>query len=123
MYGISTSIDLSFLVGRELIQVCYGQYQVCLHLTGDIAITVEGDYEISLMRGDDRARSRCSASALQPDAINCNELLGRTVVSVEVLDERTVVVRFTERATLTLYDSNKSHESFEIVSSDQRIIV
>lgn len=47
MYGLKKEIDLSFLTGRELIQVAIGSFQVQFHFDEDVALSVEGDFAIS----------------------------------------------------------------------------
>ena len=42
MYGLNPEINLSFLVGRELLQVCIGIHQVQLHFDKDVSISIEG---------------------------------------------------------------------------------
>lgn len=47
MYGLKKEIDLSFLTGRELIQVAIGSFQVQFHFDEDVALSAEGDFAIS----------------------------------------------------------------------------
>lgn len=44
MYGLKSDIDLSFLNGRELIQVAIGLYQIQFGFDGDVRISVEGEF-------------------------------------------------------------------------------
>jgi hypothetical protein len=40
MYGLKKEIDLSFLTGRELIQVAIGSFQVEFHFDEDVTVSV-----------------------------------------------------------------------------------
>ena len=45
MYAIPKDVDWSFMLGKALIQVCYGQYQTQLRFDGDVSISIEGNVE------------------------------------------------------------------------------
>jgi len=47
MPGMSADLDLSFLLGAELIQVCLGVWQVQFHFHPPASVAVEGDWELS----------------------------------------------------------------------------
>jgi hypothetical protein len=44
MYGLKKEIDLSFLTGRELIQVAIGLHQVRFGFDDDVAVSVEAEF-------------------------------------------------------------------------------
>jgi hypothetical protein len=44
MYGLKKTIDLGFLMGREVGQVAIGTYQVVLGFDEDVTIAVEGEF-------------------------------------------------------------------------------
>ena len=44
MYGLKKEIDLSFLTGRELIQLAIGVYQVQFGFDEDVRISVESEF-------------------------------------------------------------------------------
>ena len=46
MYGVPVDLDLSFLHGAELIQVCLGQHQLQFHFHPVGSISVEGGWEL-----------------------------------------------------------------------------
>lgn len=123
MYGITDASDLSFLLHTQLLQVCYGQFQLALQFTETITIAIEGDYAIRVKTSAGLVTARFSAQQPYPDSINCIRLLGDVVAAVEIVNHRTLLIRFASGATLTLYDSNKDLESFQIVSQDHHIIV
>jgi hypothetical protein len=44
MYGLKKEMDLSFLNGRELIQIAVGLYHISFRFDEDVAISVEGEF-------------------------------------------------------------------------------
>src|SRR5207237_8419413 len=50
MYGLPSNTDLSFLVGRQLAQLCLGQYQAQLRFDGDVTISLEGEFSLDGQR-------------------------------------------------------------------------
>jgi hypothetical protein len=42
MYGVQADLDLRFLHGAQLTQVCLGQYQIQFHFSPVGSISVEG---------------------------------------------------------------------------------
>jgi hypothetical protein len=47
MYRLKKEIDLSFLTGRELVQVAIGSFQVQFHFDEDVAVSVEAEFRYS----------------------------------------------------------------------------
>src|SRR5262245_39495356 len=41
MYGIPNNVDWSFLISKELLQVCIGRHQISLRFEGDVSIDIE----------------------------------------------------------------------------------
>jgi hypothetical protein len=66
MYGVPTDLDLSFLHGALLIQVCLGQHQVQFHFHPTGSIAVEGGWELRDAAGGVARRQarRCRAAAV-----------------------------------------------------------
>ncbi len=51
MYGLDESVDLSFMVGKELDQVCVGLYQVILNFSDRLTILIESNCELQTTDG------------------------------------------------------------------------
>ena len=45
MYGVPDSIEWSFLVDREVLQVCIGLHQVSLKFDGQVSMNIECDFD------------------------------------------------------------------------------
>jgi hypothetical protein len=81
VYGVPGDLDLSFLHGAELIQVCLGQYQLQFHFHPVGTISVEGGWELR-----DAAGVQIDGCHEGPDRppYQLHRLLGRLVVGSEV---------------------------------------
>jgi hypothetical protein len=53
MNGLPKDLDLSFLLGQEAIQVCFGLHEKLLHLDGETSITLECEFSIASSIGDE----------------------------------------------------------------------
>ncbi len=53
MYGLRSDLDLSFLVGPTLLQVCIGENEVVLRFDGNISITIESRFLVRDLSGHD----------------------------------------------------------------------
>jgi hypothetical protein len=118
MYGLPVGEDLTFLLGKELIQVCAGLHQTILYLNGDTSISLECKFEVSkLLDGESEGRSCCSTTEtlLTP--------LGSRIVSVANKGDGELAVAFSDGSTLVIFDSNPDHESYQISDSTHSIIV
>lgn len=52
MYGVPPDLDLAFLHGAELIQVCLGLYDWQFHFQPEGSISVQGQWELRDAGGD-----------------------------------------------------------------------
>lgn len=118
MYGLKPEIDFSFLRERELIQLAVGRYQVIFAFDKEIAISVEGSYEfhsetekIVWTPGETSA----AAAALG--------LLGKSVTDVSAVEGGTLKITFLGGETLSVADSNRSHESYQVTGPGIMIVV
>jgi len=119
MYNPDKSVDFHFLVGKELLQLCIGIYQLILNFTDNIAITAE--CIIYLRRMDD---SIIKISSDDPElSKNLTCLLGSTVESVATEHSGELTLIFSQGYRLTIIDSNEDRESFMITTPDQEVIV
>lgn len=74
MNGLPHSIDLSPLIGRQLVQLCFGAWTVALMFDGPVRIVVESKIEIS----DTGGLSYSSENFCQDASLLCR-LIGSTV--------------------------------------------
>ena len=91
MYGVPADLDLSFLHGAELIQICLGQYQLQFHFHPEGSISVEGGWELI-----DSAGVRIDGSHEEPERplYQLHRLLGHRVTGSQVTAPRWFALRF-----------------------------
>lgn len=118
MYGLEKDIDLSFLNGREVIQIAIGIYQVIFAFDKDVSISVEGEF--SYMRGQSEKVWKAGAP---DDATSTVALLGLKVKSIEGHENGTLALTFVNGDRLTIPDSSKEYESYHITRPGETIVV
>lgn len=117
MYGLPANTDLTFLLGKELQQVCVGQHEIILHFFPETSITIQCDFDVipnGRDAGDDKRLSGVTALL---------KLIGAKITKVECSGTKTLVVGFASNVRLALYDNDPNYESFVIAAPDQCIVV
>ena len=111
MYGVPADLDLAFLHGAELIQVCQGQYQLQFHFHPAGSISVEGGWELR-----DAAGVRLDGQHGGPDRppYQLHRLMGCRVAGSEVSAPEWFALRFEGGEVLRVYDDSPQYESFQI---------
>jgi hypothetical protein len=111
MYGVPTDLDLGYLHGATLIQVCLGEYQLQFHFHPKGSISVEGRWELHDAAGEliDRLYD-----GMERPAYQLHRLLGQAVVGTEVAAPVSCALRFQKGEVLRLFDDSQQYESFQI---------
>src|SRR6266704_2806431 len=120
MYGLKKEIDLSFLNGRELIQVAIGLYPTSFRFDEDVAISVEAEF--SYFNGQAEWIWKPEPGAAQIAARTVS-LLGATIQTFEGQGNGTLSLVFSNGQRLTILDSSKEYESYDITRPGQTIVV
>ena len=120
MYGLKKEIDLSFLRGRELIQVAIGSLQVQFHFDEDIAVSVEAEFRY--FDGEQEWIWKQEPSSAQV-AARTVAILGASITNFESSENGTLVLTFSNGHRLTVVDSFKEYESYDITGPGHTIIV
>ena len=120
MFGLSQSIDLSFLNGREVAQVAIGVYQIIFGFDDDVRISVERQF--SYFDGEREWVWRPEPGTSQIAAQTLN-LLGTTIESYEGQPNGTLELFFSNGSRLTLLDSSSQYESYIIRRPGRTIVV
>jgi Family of unknown function (DUF6188) len=103
-------INLDFLPGKELIQICVGRYQVILRFTDELEITLEGAYWISNAEEETfrtSGKDPTSSKYLVP-------LLGQTIKSAQVQQDDGIIINFSTGHILFVKAGSGDFESFSI---------
>jgi uncharacterized protein DUF6188 len=120
MYGLSKDIALTFLRDREVEQIAIGVYQIQFGFDEDIRISVY--FTFSYFDGQ-------TESTWQPEpgfaqiAARTVALLGATIETFEAQENGTLTLRFSNGHRLTIPDSSKEHESYDITRPGETIVV
>jgi hypothetical protein len=118
MYGLNKNIDLTFLKGRELIQIVIGIYQIIFHFDEEVKISAEAKFEH--VSKEESCVWRPEAPALATSAV---KLLGSTVQSVDWQEDGTLKLAFSNGDQLIVYDSSSEYESYAITCPGRTIVV
>jgi len=120
MYGLKKEIDLSFLTGRELIQLAIGVYQVQFGFDEDVRISVESEFRYFDGQAEWTWRPEPGSSSIAARAV---ALLGATIESFGSNIDGTLTLAFSNQHRLTILDSSKEYESYDITRPGHTIIV
>ncbi len=120
MYGLKKEIDLSFLAGRELIQLAIGVYQVQFGFDEDVRISVESEFRYFDEQTEWIWRPEPGSSSIAARAV---ALLGATIESFGSNIDGTLTLAFSNQHRLTILDSSKEYESYDITRPGQTIVV
>lgn len=118
MHGLPNNLDLSFFVGKELIQACFGEHNLVLHFAGEISVGVTSEVGVGSPGG------ACeTAEDFRLLAAPILALLGQSVVAARREGEGTLCLRFAGRVELTLFDDSDEYESYWIRHGEVLIVV
>jgi Family of unknown function (DUF6188) len=118
MHGLKKQLDLRFLIGRELIQVAIGTYQVIFNFDEDTSIAVEGLFEYT---------SKANSIQWQPGAVivaaSTVSLLAARVETVDAQPDGTLKLAFSNGDCLIIRDASTEYESYQISRRGETIVV
>jgi hypothetical protein len=120
MYGLKKEIDLSFLAGRELIQVAIGSFQVQFHFNKEVAISVEAEFRYFDGQQEWVWRQKPSSPQIAARTV---AVLGASITNFESSENGTLALTFSNGHRLTILDSFREYESYDITRPGQTIIV
>jgi uncharacterized protein DUF6188 len=119
-YGLKKELDLSFLTGRDLIQLAIVVYQVQFGFDEDVRISVESEFRCFDGQAEWNWRPEPGASS---NAARTVALLGAKIESFGSNIDGTLTLAFSNQHRLTILDSFKECESYDIIRPGQTIIV
>jgi len=121
MFGLSNETKLDFLVGCELQQIAFSQFQLILRFSRGVELSIESRLELK------SADNPSAVSVWQPekfaDLPGFAAMIGASIISYEIPGDGRLVLHFDNGAILTAHDSNTDHESYQITGSEQTVIV
>ena len=118
MYGLAKDLDLSFLKGRTLVQLCFGLHDMTFNFDGDLSIHVEVSIEIAMPTGEklllrNYAKAAEKISILLDDVIDSSSHTADGILNID----------FIGGASLTIRDDNRRYESYIIRHAGREIVV
>lgn len=119
MYGLSKNVDLSFLRGAELQQVCIGRNELILNFDRDVRITILSSLGVSCPRGV----YSTNHSDVVVGGIKIVGLLNDVILDAEATDEGDLMMTFESGWAITAIDDSDEYESFWIAHGAEQIIV
>jgi len=118
MYGLPKTIDLSFLSGRTLCQICIGEFQVQFNFDARVRIHVENPFTYVDANGmTEHVKTAPSSAGV------VSNLIGKVTSEITPSDNGTLEVKFSTGEKLILYDDNPAYECYTIRRGDQTIAV
>jgi uncharacterized protein DUF6188 len=118
MYGLKREVDLTFLQGRELIQIAIGMYHVSFNFDEKVSISVEGKFEYTSMANSSEWRP--GAPLVAATTVN---LLTARVEAVQGQEDGTLELTFSNGDRLVIRDTSTKYESYQISRRGETIIV
>jgi len=112
MYGLPNDVDLSFLNGMELIQICVGQYQVQLHFFGGKGATISIEHRMT-----HRVKKKVTVweEGKTPSAASSLLLLlGTSIVGVKTKEDGTLRLQFSNKDEVVIFDDSPGYEAYTI---------
>ena len=118
MYGVPEKERLIGLIGKELLQICFGVHQVIFNFDQNVQITIESRIERSVPRRGASNRDECCSRESF-----LTKLLGSTVSDVDRIDDKTLRLTFSSGKSIELTDDSDRYESFQIKVGGELIVV
>jgi Family of unknown function (DUF6188) len=119
MYGLKPDVDLNFFIGKELIQLAVGPYDVQFHFHESVWLSVQSRTEhISkeiVHEWDGDANQPLAAGSLLG-------LISSSVISLQGESDGTLTLTFSNGDVVTVFDQ-EGYEAYQIGNGDQRIYV
>jgi hypothetical protein len=122
MYGLPEKIDLNFLKGKSLLQVCIGQNEIILHFEDDesdsVSITIQSYIEVnSDIKEIEKFENIIEAGRA------CCESLGQKITTIYPQTNGTLKLEFDSKNFIIIYDDSKKYESYSIKYKNGLVVV
>lgn len=111
MHPIPKDLDLSRLLGGEVIQICLGWHQIQIHLHPSGTFSIECPWTLSLAS---KVVEQSAEQVGRGIPTHLGTLLGRSFDGWTVMSETLIQFRFSEDAAITLRADSREYECFQI---------
>ena len=110
MNTLTNSGSFDFLVGKELIQVSVGVFQVILRFTDELIISIENTYYSDIGQGLIESRGDNIH-----DSKKLIDFLGQSISSQQTTGYQQVLITFSNQYSLKLLPNDSGQESYSVV--------
>jgi hypothetical protein len=128
MYELDANLDLSFLIGLTLTQVCVGEFQLQLHFHQDVNVSIEES--IACITPSSRSRWGCEDSWTHASegsdmkaVVALLAYLGKTTIALQRMGKSGIVLTFENGSALEIFGDNTHYESYQISHRGGMIVV
>jgi hypothetical protein len=117
MYGLPVDIDLDFLRGKELLQVCVGFNDLILNFEGNVAFSITS-----------QCRYECNGKSIDIDnypssaSLICS-MLGKKIIDANSIESKHLRLKLDNECHFIIYDDNEHYESYLIKGSPNGDII
>ena len=128
MYELDTKLDLSFLIGLTLTQVCVGEFQLQLRFHQDVNISIEESIAcITPMStsqwGCEDHWTHSSDGREMRAVVSLLAFLGKTTTAFRRVGKSGIALDFEDGFKLEIFGENTHYESYQIGHRGGLIIV
>ena len=111
MHGVPKDLQLERLVGQEFNFIGLGRFQIQFHVSGVVAIHVEGRWELR-----DTSGVLVDSEQEHPDreAYRVHRIIDVPIVRFTIDAPRSFTLFFESGHGLTIYDESEQYESFSV---------
>jgi len=118
MYGLPKNVDLAFLKGKELLQVCLGENEVIMNFFEATSITIQTTiyhYEEDRLVGVFGNAPASAATVVR--------FLGHTIADFQTSEDGTLRLKFSNGESLEIRDEDKHYECYLIGHQGKMVVV
>ena len=120
MYGFKKDINLDFLQGRQLRQICVGPLQLQFNFDGDVMIHVGSMVHIYKKKTSTPEIWKSEEKSIPPGLFG---LIEQVIASFDAQPDGTLTIRFASQDTLVIFDDSKQYESYQLYHASRTIVV
>lgn len=118
MFGLRADVDLTFLVGRTLEQVCFGLHDLILNFDAQTSILITSCIEIGSKSGELRRHTD-----FRDGAPGLLLFVDDVVTKANGSSDGTLTLDFGGGGSLIIYDDSRQFESYVIKAGQRTIVV
>ena len=120
MYELKEDVDLSFLSGCELVQVCIGRYQLTFNFNKNVSISIESEFRYLDNQNEWKWQPEDPGNLVASRTV---ALLGAKVERVERGPSNSLHLFFSNGPQLLILAPSQEFECYQISRPGQTIVI